>query len=125
VSLARILIMDDEEEIRSIIKRALTMAGHDVVEAEDGAVGTRLFEASHFDLVVTDLLMPEKEGIETILELRENHPDLRILVVSGGMAGDRLGPLGDAVALGADAALPKPFTISELVEAVNGLLSKD
>ena len=122
--MARILIMDDEKEIRSIIRKALTMAGHEVVEAEDGAVGTRLFEASPFDLVVTDLLMPEKEGIETIIELRETNPELRILVVSGGMAGDRDGPLADAVALGADAAVAKPFTISELLEAVNGLLAR-
>jgi len=122
---ARILIMDDEEEIRSIIRRALTMAGHEIIEAEDGAVGLRLFQASSFDMVITDLLMPEKEGIETILELREEHPDLRILVVSGGMAGDREGPLADAVSLGADAAVAKPFTVAELLEAVDGLLARD
>jgi DNA-binding response OmpR family regulator len=116
--------MDDEEEIRSIIRRALTMAGHEVVEAGNGAEGTRLFEASPFDLVITDLLMPEKEGIETILELREDHPDLRILVVSGGMVGDRDGPLADAVSLGADAAVAKPFTVAELLEAVEGLLAR-
>ena len=123
--MARILIMDDEEEIRSIIRRALTMAGHEIIEAEDGAVGLRLFQASSFDMVITDLLMPEKEGIETILELREEHPDLRILVVSGGMAGDREGPLADAVSLGADAAVAKPFTVAELLEAVDGLLARD
>jgi DNA-binding response OmpR family regulator len=127
--MARILIIDDEEPIRSVLRRGLEHYGHDVVEAEDGAEGTRLFEASPFDLVITDLIMPGKEGIETILDLRENHPNVRILVISGGLsfAGrsvDREGPLQDAEALGADASLAKPFNVKEMIETVEDLLKR-
>ncbi|MFC1661647.1 response regulator [Gemmatimonadota bacterium] len=123
--MARILVIDDEDAIRGVLKRILSMAGHEVVEAEDGDVGTRLFEASDFDLVITDLIMPEKEGIETILDLREGHPDVRILVVSGGHSLDKTGSLEDAEALGADASLAKPFSVEELLGAVDALLAKD
>jgi DNA-binding response OmpR family regulator len=120
--MARILVIDDEEAVRGIMSRILTRAGHEVVEAEDGAVGTRLFEASSFDLVITDLIMPEKEGIETILDLKGTYPDVRILVVSGGHTLDKTGPLQDAEALGADASLGKPFKVDDLLAAVNALL---
>jgi CheY-like chemotaxis protein len=127
--MARILVIDDEEPVRSIIRRSLEHQGHEVVEAEDGAEGTRIFEASPFDLVITDLIMPEKEGIETILDLREGYPDVRILVISGGLsfggrAVDRKGPLQDAEALGADASLAKPFDVLELMETVERLLNR-
>ena len=127
--MARILVIDDEEPIRSLVNRGLSHAGHEVVEAADGVEGTRLFEESHFDLVITDLIMPEKEGIETILDLRERYPEVKILVISGGLsfggrAVDREGPLTDAEALGADASLAKPFTIQKLIEKVGELVSQ-
>jgi len=126
--MSRILVIDDDEAIRSLMRRGLERAGHEVVEAPDGAVGTRLFEASPFDLVITDLFMPEREGIETILDLKGRFPDVKILVVSGGLSFggrvvDELGPLGDAEALGADASLKKPFQLNEFVEVVGSLLS--
>lgn len=120
--MARILIIDDEERIRTIIRKILTGAGHEVVEAENGAVGTELFGESEFDLVVTDLIMPEKEGIETILHLREVNADVPILVVSGGHSFDTSGPLEDAELLGANASLAKPFSIEQLTETVDALL---
>jgi len=126
--MARILIIDDEESIRSLLSRSLSHAGHEVVEASDGVEGTRLFEDSHFDLVITDLIMPEKEGIETILDLRARNSDVKILVISGGLSFggrsvDRQGPLTDAEALGADASLAKPFNIQILIEKVEELVS--
>jgi DNA-binding response OmpR family regulator len=128
--LARILCIDDEPTIRSVVRRALTGAGHQVEEAEDGEVGVSLFEASEFDLVICDLIMPKKEGIQTILEIREQAPSVPILAVSGGLefggeAIDRFGPLVDAKALGADAALEKPFDVRELLETVDSLLVPD
>lgn len=128
--MARILVIDDEAPLRALIRRALQPLGHDVVEAADGDAGTRLFESSAFDLVITDLLMPEKEGIETILDLRERSPAVKILVVSGGLSYrgrvlDKLGPLADAEALGADASLSKPFGLEELQVVVERLLSED
>jgi DNA-binding response OmpR family regulator len=124
---ARILVIDDEEPIRSLMKKALERQGHQVEEAPDGSVGIQLFGESRFDLVITDLLMPEKEGIETLLDLKELDPDVKTLVVSGGLsfrgrALDKYGPLEDAEALGADATLSKPFEIRELVDAVAELL---
>lgn len=127
--MARILVIDDEAPIRSILRRSLERFGHEVVEAPDGSAGTRLFESSSFDLVITDLFMPEREGIETILDLRERYPEVKILVVSGGLPSpgqslDKFSPLGDAEALGADASLEKPFEIKKLLEAVDELLAR-
>ena len=127
--MARILVIDDEDPIRSLLRRSLQPLGHEVVEAPDGAAGTRLFEASSFDLVITDLFMPEKDGIETVLDLRERYPEVKILVVSGGIPSggrslDRSGPLADAEAFGADASLEKPFEIRKLIEVVDELLSR-
>jgi CheY-like chemotaxis protein len=127
--MAKILVIDDEAPIRSLIRRTLERVGHTIVEASDGALGVELFEASPFDLVITDLLMPGQEGIETILQLREQYPDIKILVVSGGLSFggrtvDKEGPLSDAEVLGADASLSKPFEVNQLVETVNGLLPR-
>jgi DNA-binding response OmpR family regulator len=128
--MARILVIDDEEPIRSIITRALASQGHELVEAEDGEKGIRLFDTHTFDLVITDLIMPGKEGIETIIELRAKFPDLKILVVSGGLTHggrslDKYGPLKDAEVLGANGSISKPFEILELIKAVENLLSRD
>ena len=127
--MARILVIDDEAPIRSILRRSLQSFGHEVVEAADGTDGTRLFESSSFDLVITDLFMPDKEGIETILDLRAKSPEVKILVVSGGFPSggrslEKYGPLADAQALGADATLEKPFEIKHLGEVVDELLAR-
>jgi len=117
-----ILVIEDDASVRRAMSRILTTAGHRVVEAENGAVGLRLVRDEDFHLVVTDILMPEKEGIETIMELRERLPGLKILAVSGGFPTDREGTLADAEALGADASLAKPFSVEEFKEAVERLI---
>jgi DNA-binding response OmpR family regulator len=121
---ARILIIDDDSALRQTMVKIVSKAGHTADQAEDGQVGLSLFQGGAYDLVVTDLLMPEKEGIETIIELREHKPDVKILAVSGGLLQDRTGPLEDAEALGADASLPKPFSVDEFTTAVNNLLER-
>jgi len=120
--MARILIIDDDAAVRRTMRMIVERSGHVVGEAEDGAMGLSLFRQGAYDLVITDLLMPEKEGIETIMELREEAPGVKILAVSGGMFLDRRGPLEDAEALGADSSLPKPFSVEEFRAAVEGLL---
>lgn len=125
--MGRILVIDDEPPIRQLVRRSLEPRGHEVLEAGDGEAGIRLFRDSPVDLVVTDLIMPEKEGIETILELRELDPGVKILVISGGLSFggrsvDKQGPLMDAEALGASASLAKPFDVTTLVEMVEDLL---
>jgi len=124
VSVGRILVIDDDPAMRGSMRRILERDGHDVREAGDGAEGLRLFRAEPADVVVTDVLMPGKEGMETIVELLEEAPDVRILVVSGG--GTMLGEstLSDAQALGADASLAKPFTVDQLRSAVAVLLTQ-
>ena len=120
---SRVLVIDDDPAMRGTMRRILEREGYDVREAGDGAEGLRVFQADPADVVVTDLIMPDKEGIETIMELREQWPDVRILAVSGGGVVGADGQLADAEALGADASLGKPFTVEQLREAVAALLS--
>jgi CheY-like chemotaxis protein len=121
--MARILVIDDDSFVRSLVTRVLGREGHEVVSAEDGIAGLSLFKSDPFDLVITDILMPEKEGIELIMELREASPDLPVLAISGG--GPQTGPAGplhDAKLLGADASLAKPFEVEALSRVVAELL---
>ena len=123
--MADILIIDDDEALRSTMRKILQRQGHAVREAVDGASGLALMRESRPDLVVTDLYMPGKEGIETILELRAEDPELPILAVSGGGVTMTAGlSLGDAEALGADASLAKPFSVEEFQNAVDRLLAR-
>ena len=121
--MASILIIDDDDALRHTMRKILERAGHRVREAADGARGLTLFRQEASDVVVTDLIMPEKEGIETIIELREGYPWVKILAVSGGGSVDPDGPLTDARYLGADATLPKPFSVEDLQDAVARLLA--
>jgi CheY-like chemotaxis protein len=118
--LAQILVIDDEPQVRRLLSHILERAGHAVVEASDGMEGLTAARARRPDLVVTDILMPNKEGIETIRELRREVPKLPILVISGD-PGSAL-YLEMAKLLGAHAALTKPFRASDLLKAVEGLL---
>jgi DNA-binding response OmpR family regulator len=121
--MSRILVIDDDRLVRFTIRTALEQAGHEVVEAEDGVRGLEAFDAAPFDLVISDLLMPEKEGVETVREIRRRSTRVKILVVSGGGSMKMLDYLAMAEALGADRSLAKPFTSRALVEAVNTLLA--
>lgn len=119
----RVLLIDDDDLVRKTLRRALEGADFEVVEAADGDEGIRSYEAEPFGVVVTDILMPGKEGIETILELRRMNPEVRIVAISGG---DRVGGrhyLKMAGKLGADRILPKPFRPKELLDAVRDVLS--
>jgi DNA-binding response OmpR family regulator len=122
--MAKILIIDDDPVLRGTMRKILERAGYDVSEAADGDAGRRQVAAGAPDLVITDLLMPEKEGIETIQELTERFPDVRILAVSGaGGSDDEEGPLMDAKLFGAHAVLPKPFSVQALTDVVGRLLA--
>jgi CheY-like chemotaxis protein len=122
--MATILVIDDEPALRAAMRRALERAGHTVLEAANGSVAIPMIEKDRPDAVVTDLFMPEKEGIETIMELRERFADLPIVAVSGALGGDESGPLKDAQIFGASAVLPKPFSIDQFVKTVEGVLPK-
>jgi two-component system, chemotaxis family, chemotaxis protein CheY len=121
--MARILVIDDDPSLRRSMRKVLERSGHEVIEAEDGDKGMRLVREVPPDLVVTDLLMPEKEGIETIQELRAEFPEIPIVAVSGAGSVEEGGPLLDAQLFGADATLSKPFEVEELVETVTRVLA--
>lgn len=117
--MAKILVIDDEPQIRSVIARVLNRAGHTVREANNGEEGIGLFHRTHPVLVITDILMPEMEGIETIRTLREAAPTIPILAISGSV---RPLYLRAATRLGATSALAKPFRADELLSVVGRLL---
>jgi DNA-binding NtrC family response regulator len=120
--MARVLVIDDEEEIRAILRDILEAEGHEVLLAEDGDRGIALHRARPADLVITDIFMPGKEGIETILELQEGFPGLKIIAMSGGGLLQTLEYLRAARTLGAVRALVKPFDHDALLATVREVL---
>jgi CheY-like chemotaxis protein len=120
--MATILIIDDERMVRAVMVRAIRGAGHDTLEAEDGKQGVALAKSGRPDLVITDISMPNQEGIQTINELRELDDALPIIVVSGEAPAHGYRPLDDARLLGADSAFAKPFSLAALVAEVERLL---
>jgi CheY-like chemotaxis protein len=121
--MARILVVDDDDQVRSLIARLLLRQGYQVVEASDGAQALRLFRDDPADLIITDLIMPGREGIETIAELRRDCPGVKIIAMSGG---GRVGPVSYlqlASKLGAERTFAKPFDHAEMLEAVREMLA--
>lgn len=119
----RILIVDDDPGIRRVLQVLLTKAGYQVTQASDGFEALRLWREHGGDLVITDLHMPEKNGIETILELLTHSPGMRIIAMSGGGQTKRLDLLGNATMLGAVFTLEKPFTVPEILSLVKRALN--
>ena len=120
--LARILIIDDEEVARFTLREILESRGHEVDDASDGLEGIAKQKAGEFDLVITDIIMPEKEGVETTIELRHEYPNLKIIAISGGGRTRNLDFLKMAEQFGADKVMAKPFSPDELLAAVNECL---
>ena len=117
--MADILIIDDDRQMRRLLTRILTGAGHTVREAENGRDGVAEFQRQRAVLVISDIVMPDMEGIETILALRRDQADLPIIAISGGSDPLYLNVAGK---LGAAATLEKPFTPDQLLALVGGLL---
>jgi DNA-binding response OmpR family regulator len=109
--------------MRRTAGRMLRRGGHKVVEAEDGAEGLRVFRTERPDVVVSDIVMPEKEGIETILELRREDPTLLILAISGDLTGSAT-YLHFAEMLGANGTLAKPFRAADLLREIDNLMRR-
>ena len=119
----RILVIDDDMQFRQMLRQTLERAGFEVAEAPDGEKGMRLYRQDPTDLIITDIIMPEKEGVETIIELRREFPDVKIIAISGGSRGiDAKDCLYAVKQLGADCTFSKPFDRKELLEAISGLL---
>jgi len=120
--MARVLVIDDEEQVRTLIREVLEGAGHEVMEAGNGREAMKLFEANPTSVVITDLVMPEQDGLETIRELRRRFPAVKIIAVSGAQQKLNLDLLYVAEKLGALRTLEKPFDIRKLVALVEELL---
>jgi len=117
-------IIEDDDLLRDVIATALTQSGHTVVQANEGRKGCDLFRASPCDLVLTDLIMPGQEGIETIMRLRHDYPGLPMIAMSGGSTHAK-SYLGIAAKLGVRRALSKPFTLADLNRAIGEALAAD
>ena len=120
----KILLIEDDDLVRATLKSALESTNYVVTEAADGEEGLKQFHAFSPDLVVTDILMPKKEGIETILALRRISPTLKILAMSGGDRVGNLEFLSMAEKLGADRTLQKPFWPRDFLREVEELLTE-
>lgn len=118
----RVLLVEDEDTLLRALEGALARAGFDVTCASDGNEAMTLFHLLHPALVITDLFMPGKEGIELIMEIRRRAPDTKIVAISGGGILLHTDILKCAVKLGADCALPKPFQLDEVVAAARRLI---
>jgi DNA-binding NtrC family response regulator len=114
----RVLIVDDDVSIRRTLQALLQRAGFQVMLAADGNEAVRLWRDHGGDLVITDLHMPEKDGIETIIELLSHTPGIRIIAMSGGGQTKRLGLLGNVALLGTVLTIEKPFTLTEMMTVV-------
>lgn len=118
----RVLVIDDDEQMRTLLRQVMEWSGYTVTDAENGRKGMQRQREHPADLVITDLIMPEQEGLETISKLKKEYPDIKIVAISGG---GRIGPeayLPAAQELGADLVFRKPFDVKEFVAAVRELL---
>jgi CheY-like chemotaxis protein len=116
--MARIVVIDDQVEMRQVVRRMLETAGHEVLDASDGEIGLRLLERTAVDVVITDIFMPGQDGIVTVRRIRKEFPQVKIIVMSGGAMGGALDLLRDAALLGQAKELKKPFTLPELLATV-------
>ncbi len=121
--MASILVIDDDRQVRVLLQEMLESAGHRVETAENGAVGLEAISRSAFDLVISDIFMPEMEGIETILSLRRDRPELKIIAISGGSPRAPMDFLPMARLAGAVATLEKPILRRDLLNAVDSALA--
>jgi DNA-binding NtrC family response regulator len=121
--MAKILVIDDDAIVRITIVQLLEEAGHQVLWAVDGLQGMAVFRSGHPDLVITDMIMPEQEGIQTIAEILKAEPNAKIIAVSGGGRIGNTDFLKMAKVRGAMAVIPKPFDMDELLALVEYCLS--
>src|SRR3989442_7221667 len=112
----RILVVDDDEPFRKMLHKSLERAGYEVRDAPNGKVALELDREDPSDLIITDPIMPEKEGIETIVEFRRIHPDVKIIAISGGARMNSKVNLAMAQRLGANHILAKPFSQQEILD---------
>lgn len=120
--MSKILVVDDDPQILNMLRTILEREGHSVDEAQDGKTARIMYESGKYDLLVTDVVLPGKEGLDLILELNRIYPGMKVIAISGG---DKIEPeyyLDLATILGAQTTLAKPFAPSEFMEKVRSVL---
>ncbi len=121
----RVLVIDDDVQVLQMLQQMLEREGYEVAEAPDGKEGIKLYRQAPTDLIITDIIMPEKEGVETIIELKRDFPDVKIIAISGGSRA--LGAqncLSYVEQLGVERVFNKPFDRKELLGAIQELLDE-
>jgi len=121
--MSRLILVEDDPQVRGMLSETLQQEGYEVVEAANGKEAVAIYRQKPADLVITDIIMPEQDGVETIHALRREFPEVKVIAISGGSAnirGDYL--LGTANALGAVKTFNKPVDMNELLETVKEVL---
>jgi CheY-like chemotaxis protein len=121
--MAGILIVEDENDLREMLKVSLVRRKFTVLESENGKDAITHFKPSVTDLVITDLIMPEEDGLKVIMRLRELKPSIKVIAISGGGKAGPASYLNLAKALGADAVYSKPFSVNEMIKKIEELLA--
>ncbi|MEH0019461.1 MAG: response regulator [Desulfobacter sp.] len=121
--MARILLIEDDDKFRKMLVMLLETSGHEVAEAEDGTKGLETFSGSNFDLIITDIFMPDQDGLEVVRAVTDQQADVKILVISGGGRQGAFQYLEYAKIFGADKTLVKPFENQEFLSVVDKLLT--
>src|SRR6201987_4887095 len=120
-AIMKILVIDDDHLVRYALSKILLAAGYAVVTASDGRRGMAVLRAEHPDVVITDIIMPEQEGIDTIIQIRRERPNIKIIAISGGGRIRNIDFLKMAHFLGADNVMRKPFEANELLAQLTEL----
>ncbi|MBF0370527.1 MAG: response regulator [Magnetococcales bacterium] len=122
--MAKLLVIDDDEAVRVLLRTILEAVGHEILVADGGDEGMRLLESTSVDLVITDILMPEKDGLAVIRELADSHPGVKIIGLSGGgMILSAKTSLQAAEKMGVSQTLSKPFTSQQVLDVIDAALA--
>jgi len=121
--MTRVLVIDDNAEIREMLIQMLAMLGYEARATETGAQGVEMFRAAPANVVLLDMFMPDRDGLETLRDLRQIDPNVRVVAMTGGGAYKNVGILKPALLLGARKLLYKPVTSTELREAIEEVMA--
>lgn len=118
-----ILIIEDDPSVQKFLQRALERAGYDVLLAPNGREASKIIQTNVPQLIITDLFMPEKDGIEVLIDIRKSGSDTQVIAISGGGAVNDVAVLHQARLLGAKHVFPKPLDLDALLDAIKSLLA--
>ena len=124
--MAKVLLIDDDESVRSSLREMLVCSNFEVVECTDGSNALELYQSNEVDIILTDLIMPHKDGLQTILELKEKHPRVKIIAMTAGLPDAQYSSkvlLPMAKDFGACSLIRKPCALDELLEVINAALA--